>query len=175
MKIYTKTGDTGNTSLVGGTRVLKSHPRVEAYGNVDELVSHFALLRVKIPDTQETFRRIQTNLMLGSAHLAADKQIDRLKNFEAGEIEFLEQQIDLMTSELPAQKSFIVPAGPESAACCHIARTVCRRAERAIVALEDRNEEVEKVLKYVNRLSDYLFTLSRYQCLKEGLTEDLWL
>ena len=175
MNIYTKTGDKGRTSLVSGQRVSKNHPRVESYGNVDELISHLALLRVELEGKNITdhLRRIQAALMLGAAHLATDGHVERLKPFEEGEITFLEGEIDSMQSELPPQTAFILPAGPRAAAVCHIARTVCRRAERsAIPLLED--EKLVVVVKYLNRLSDYLFVYARYIAWKEGVTDDFW-
>lgn len=176
MAIYTKTGDNGTTSLVGGTRVSKAHPRVEAYGNVDELNSCLGWLRTKLPDRQAAeIRRIQVCLMLGSAHLASEGNIDKLKNFDESEIRFLEERIDFMTSKIPPMRSFVIPAGPESASLAHVARTVCRRSERAAIAIDDKNDEIMLVIKYLNRLSDYLFTLARYQCVINNISEDFWI
>lgn len=176
MNIYTKTGDKGTTSLVGGARVRKDDPKVNAYGNVDELISHIALIRsdaVGVP-LSENLRRIQANLMHVAAHLAADDHgAKKLKPFDVSEIEFLEKQIDLMTSELPEQIAFILPAGPRVAAESHIARTVCRRAERSCVALMDE-PRVEVVVRYLNRLSDYLFVFGRYVAFKSGVEDDFW-
>ena len=175
MKIYTKTGDAGTTSLIGGTRVPKNHPRVMAYGDVDELISHIGLLRCEIKAEDTVLRRIQENLMYVAAHLAADNTKKKLKGIELSEINFLEEEIDKMTSEMPPQKAFILPSAPRSAALCHIARTVCRRAERSSIAIEDKNEEVVASIKYLNRLSDFLFTLGRFQNFVSNISEDFWL
>lgn len=176
MAIYTKTGDAGMTSLVDGTRVSKAHPRVEAYGNVDELNSYLGLLRTKLGLKEaEDIRRIQINLMLGSAHLATETKIEKLKNFKPEEISFLECKIDEMTAQIPPMKAFIIPSGPESAALAQVARTICRRAERAAIGLEEKSEDILLVLRYLNRLSDYLFTLGRYQCFINNISEDFWL
>lgn len=177
MKIYTKTGDSGTTSLCGGTRVPKNHPRVEAYGDVDELISYLGVLRCDIPEEDAILRRIQECLMLGSAHLASDGR-RALKQFDPSEIDFLEGKIDEMTSQIPAQKAFILPSTPRSASLCHVARTVCRRAERSSLSIEEdgtnMSEEVLLTIKYLNRLSDYLFTLGRHETYKHNLEEDYW-
>ena len=174
MKIYTKTGDAGSTSLCGGTRVPKNHPRVQAYGDVDELISYLGLLRCDMPEDDAVLRRIQECLMLGSAHLSSDGR-RQLKNFDPSEIEFLEGEIDRMTAQMPPQTAFVLPAGPRAASLCHVARTVCRRSERASIAIEDKGEEILLTIRYLNRLSDYLFTLARYQCHKMNISEDFWL
>lgn len=175
MKIYTKTGDTGSTSLVGGNRVPKNHPRVMAYGDVDELISHIGLLRCEIPENDIILRRIQESLMLGAAYLASDTDKKKLKIFSEEEISFLEREIDSMTEKMPQQKAFILPAAPRSASLCHIARTVCRRAERSSISLSDKSEGIFLVIRYLNRLSDYFFTLGRYQCFINNISEDFWL
>lgn len=176
MNIYTKRGDTGETSLVDGTRVSKSHPRVLAYGDVDELISHIGLLRAELSiKHQQILRKIQENLMLGSAHLASGHPVAKLKNFELEEIAKLEKEIDNLTNDMPAQTAFILPAGPREASLCHIARTVCRRAERSSIAIENKTEEDALMIKYLNRLSDYLFTLGRYQCYECNIPEDFWI
>lgn len=175
MKIYTKTGDKGTTSLVGGNRVSKDHPRVNAYGTVDELISNLSLLKCELG--QESFgsdiRRIQSALMLVAAHLASDGKSDRVKDFNESEILYLESEIDKMQSELPAQTSFIIPGGSKSASICHICRTVCRRAERSsIPILNEGGPEI--AIKYLNRLSDYLFVFARYISHKSGVDDDNW-
>ena len=176
MNIYTKTGDKGSTSLVGGARVRKDDPKVNAYGNVDELISNIALIRAEeegVP-LAENLRRIQANLMLVAAHLAADDHgAKRLKSFDQSETEFLEKQIDFMTGQMPEQIAFILPAGPRAAALSHIARTVCRRAERSCVPLMEE-PRIESVVKYLNRLSDYLFVFGRYTAHKGGVKDDFW-
>lgn len=176
MKIYTKTGDKGMTGLVGGARVSKDDPRVNAYGSVDELISVLALLRAELPEGQHSsdIRRIQSALMLGAAHIAADDfGSGRLNSFNPGETEFLEQQIDEMTAILPEQTAFILPGGPKSAALCHMARSVCRRAERASIFLISE-PRIEVVIRYLNRLSDYLFVYARYLAFSEGVADDFW-
>ncbi len=176
MKVYTKTGDKGKTSLVGGTRVSKDDPKVNAYGNVDELISHIALLRAdaKGAPYHENLRRIQANLMLVAAHFASDsEQSKKIKSLEISEIEFLEEQIDLMTAELPAQNAFILPGEPRVSAECHIARTVCRRAERSSIVLFSE-PRVESAIKYLNRLSDYLYVYARYLAMVNGDSDDFW-
>ncbi|MFA7116917.1 MAG: cob(I)yrinic acid a,c-diamide adenosyltransferase [Bacteroidales bacterium] len=177
MKIYTKKGDQGTTSLVGGARVPKTHPRVMAYGDVDELISIIGIIRSKMDEeTAAKLRRIQENLMWGSAHLAAEPDNSKkLKNLDPNEVNFLEEEIDKMYSEMPSQKSFILPAGPYEASLCHLARTICRRAERSALLIGDINEEIALVLKYLNRLSDYFFALGRYQCHINKIDEDFWL
>jgi len=176
MKIYTKTGDKGTTSLVGGARVSKNDPRVHAYGTVDELISQLALLRAEAAGDKyvENIRRIQKNLMLAAAHLAADnKGAGKLNHCNENEIVFLEEQIDLMNSALPQQTAFILPGPPKSSAVCHIARTVCRRAERAALALEVE-PRIELCVKYLNRLSDYLFMYARHLSINGGVPDDFW-
>jgi cob(I)alamin adenosyltransferase len=174
MKIYTKTGDSGSTSLCGGTRVAKNHPRVEAYGDVDELISYIGLLRCELVQDDALLRRIQECLMLGSAHLSSDGR-RQLKNFDPCEIEYLEELIDQMTAQMPPQTAFVLPAAPRTASLCHVIRTVCRRAERSSIGIEDKNEEISLTIKYLNRLSDFFFTLARYQCFKNNISEDFWL
>ncbi|PKO98613.1 MAG: ATP:cob(I)alamin adenosyltransferase [Bacteroidetes bacterium HGW-Bacteroidetes-8] len=176
MKVYTKTGDKGRTSLVGGERVSKDDPRVNAYGSVDELISHIALLRADAfgEPYHDNLRRIQANLMLVAAHLASDQTTSqKLKPFDYLEIEFLENQIDEMTAKLPEQSAFILPERPRVAAECHIARTVCRRAERASISVmvEPR---LEIAVKYLNRLSDYLYVYARYLSMVNGFGDDFW-
>lgn len=176
MNIYTKTGDKGTTSLVGGARVSKDDPKVNAYGNVDELISHIALLRADAfgAPLHENLRRIQANLMLVAAHLAADDHgAKKLKPFDQAETEFLEKQIDLMVSELPEQTAFILPERPRVAAECHIARTICRRAERSCISLMTE-PRIEISVKYLNRLSDYLFVYARYLAMINGVADDFW-
>lgn len=171
MKVYTQTGDRGKTSLLSGERVAKSHVRVETYGDIDELNS---LLGTLIADMSQEIhdelmgqlQRIQSDLFSIGAHLAATpdssttgEPIDIDKETISG----LERAIDRMDKELPALTGFILPGGCKTAACAHVARTVCRRAERHIVGLlDDTDEENTTVIAYINRLSDYLFVLSRY-------------
>lgn len=181
MKIYTKTGDQGTTSLAYGGRVSKTHNRVEAYGDVDELISHLGLLRSlcdqdeRIAPCSAPLRVIQEDLMLISAHFASEGTSPHIKPFPKERISALEEMIDKMTDEMPPLCSFVLPAGPRAAAECHVARTVCRRCERSALRMEGRNESDETGIRYLNRLSDYLFTLARYLCLKSGGSEDLWI
>ncbi len=186
MNIYTKTGDKGTTSLVGGKRVPKNHPRVEAYGDVDELISFIGIV---ISDAdglyeQETLRKIQENLMLVSAHFASDGSAKKMKEISESDIDFLEKEIDRMTAEMPPQTAFILPGDPRVASECHVARTICRRAERHALYIIDNTAEdnkdtsasqLEIGIKYLNRLSDYLFALGRYFCFKSGVDETFWL
>lgn len=172
MKIYTKTGDSGTTSLVGGTRVSKAHPRVMTYGDLDELISCLGLLRCETEGRDLPLRRIQVHLMSVSAHLANDGRSTKLKPLDEGETDFLESEIDRMTAAVPPQTAFIIPGEPRAAALAHVARTICRRAERSAVQIEDHSAQDALALKYVNRLSDYLFALARY--LSDG-KDDNWL
>ena len=155
MKIYTKTGDSGETSLVGGKRVSKASLRVCAYGDMDELISYIGLLRCEIPQSDAFLRRVQAP-------------------FPYEEIRTLEDEIDRLSAQMPPMKSFVLPAGPAAASHCHIARCVCRRSERSCVALGDHRPDVQDVIRYLNRLSDLLFTLGRYQCLAHNIPEDFW-
>ena len=184
MKVYTKTGDKGTTSLVGGKRVPKNHPRVEAYGDVDELISYIGVIISDIPYTyeQKTLMKIQENLMVVSAHFASDGSSKSLKEVGEDAITFLENEIDAMTDALPPQMAFILPGEPRVASECHVARTICRRAERHALVIGtggEANEEVSDQLvlgqRYLNRLSDYLFTLARYLCVENKEKEAFWL
>lgn len=165
MKIYTKKGDKGETSLIGGVRVPKDHIRIEAYGTVDELNSYIGLLRdQKIDKAQiELLVIIQDRLFITGARLAADPQLSRMKLPQLNEedVVMLEKAIDTMNMSLPEMKSFVLPGGNTVVSFCHISRCVCRRAERKVIHLS-RNEPVDElIIKYLNRLSDYLFVLSR--------------
>lgn len=174
MKLYTKTGDSGTTSLVGGTRVSKAHPRVMAYGDLDELISYIGIIRCEV-GSEIPLRRIQEYLMQVSAHLAADRDVAKLKPLDASEISFLEEQIDEMTNQLPQQEAFILPYKPRISSECHVARTICRRAERSAILIEEKSEQDMLSIQYINRLSDYLFTLARYLCITSGWSDDYWL
>lgn len=165
MKIYTKTGDKGETSLFGGKRVPKFHSRINAYGTSDELLSWIGLIRDQEIETNHktTLLEIQDRLFTLGAELAADPDKPKLKKpdlFEA-DIEFLEKEMDKMNESLPDMTHFILPGGNTIVSYCHIARTVCRRCERLIIELSQEEEINELIPKYVNRLSDYLFVLSR--------------
>lgn len=165
MKIYTKTGDKGSTSLLGGTRVSKNHIRIESYGEVDELNSFIGLLRDQ--DIAEHAKliliEIQDRLFTIGSSLASDPGKSKVKIPELSQedIDLLESEIDKMNEVLPEMRSFVLPGGHTSVSFCHIARCVCRRAERHVVRLAQNEEVNELVIIYLNRLSDYLFVLSR--------------
>ena len=165
MKIYTKTGDKGTTSLIGGKRVPKYNLRIEAYGTVDELISYIGLIRDQEidPKIKTSLLEIQDKLMVVASILATDCEDCELKLPELKEkdIAFLEQEIDAMESELQPLRSFIYTGGHTTVSFCHVARTVCRRAERVTLQLSEKFLVPDDVLKYINRLSDYLFVLSR--------------
>ena len=179
MKIYTKTGDTGQTSLVGGERVAKCSPRVCAYGDADELISWLGVLRADALDAglanlDAELRAIQDDLMLVSAHFAAGREIPKLPVLDEARIAFLEVAIDRMDAQLPPLTSFVLPGAPRVSANCHVARTVCRRTERTAWAMEALTEADRSGIRYLNRLSDYLFTLARFLCLETTTGEDRW-
>jgi cob(I)alamin adenosyltransferase len=164
MKIYTKTGDTGNTSLLGGKRVSKAHIRINAYGTVDELNSHIGLLRdLELKEERRAIlKEIQDRLFTIGAHLAADdKNRKKIPDLLESDVELLEKEIDKMNEELPPMKHFILQGGHQFVSFAHIARCVCRRAEREIITLHLEEGVEELIIKYVNRLSDYLFVLAR--------------
>ncbi len=171
LKIYTKTGDKGETSLIGGTRVSKHHIRIEAYGTVDELNSHIGLIRDQDIDnhSKKTLIEIQDRLFTIGASLASDPDTSKMKipDLKEEDVIYLENEIDKMNEELPEMKSFVLPGGHTTVSYCHIARCVCRRAERLTIHLFEISFVADLVIKYLNRLSDYLFVLSR------KLTKDL--
>jgi cob(I)alamin adenosyltransferase len=177
-KIYTRTGDKGQTSLLGGTRVPKHHVRIEAYGTVDELNSHVGLLRDVIDDntTTQLLISIQDRLFTIGSHLAADPDKNKmvLPPIDEQDVHALEQAIDEITAQVPEMKSFVLPGGNIYVSYCHIARCVCRRAERAVLRLSE-SEKVEDIhVKYLNRLSDYLFMLSRWLTMMLKAKEIPW-
>lgn len=172
MKIYTKTGDKGSTALFGGTRVSKNHLRIEAYGTVDELNSYIGLIRDQ--DIKSSIKddliQIQNDLFTLGSMLATPPEKETLKSgkerlnipkINSSSINFLEQRIDQMNESLPLMTHFILPGGYSTVSFCHIARCVCRRAERCTVTLSERETIISDVLMYLNRLSDYLFVLAR--------------
>ncbi|SOC78598.1 cob(I)alamin adenosyltransferase [Salinimicrobium sediminis] len=172
MKIYTKTGDKGTTALFGGTRVSKHHIRIESYGTVDELNSHLGMLRDQQIDehSHEILLRIQDRLFTIGSTLATDpekavlksgKQRLEIPKVSIEDIELLEQEMDKMNEELPPMTHFVLPGGHQTVSVCHIARCVCRRAERLATALYEIEPFEDTVLQYLNRLSDYLFVLAR--------------
>ncbi|PWV47537.1 cob(I)yrinic acid a,c-diamide adenosyltransferase [Chitinophaga sp. S165] len=168
-KIYTKTGDQGKTALIGGTKVPKSNLRIDAYGTVDELNSYIGLVSDHLSaytDTIALLREIQDRLFTIGASLACDPDKDtkmRIPDLHAADITLLETSIDKMNEVLPEMKSFIIPGGHVAVSTCHVARCVCRRAERLCVGLQEEQQFIEPlVLQYMNRLSDYLFVLARW-------------
>jgi cob(I)alamin adenosyltransferase len=181
MKIYTKTGDGGDTGLFGGGRVAKSHPRVDAYGEVDELNAALGLARAlePMPRIDELLVPIQRDLFALGALLATpdlDKMRQHLEKARVDEsrVAQLEQAIDDADRELEPLRSFIVPGGSPKAAALHVARTVCRRAERRVVELTQSEEIPELAVVYLNRLSDLLFTLARLAAKRGGVGEVTW-
>ncbi len=168
IKIYTKTGDKGTTSLIGGTKVPKSHLRIEAYGTIDELNSHIGLCRDMLTDenSRAALLEIQDRLFTIGSSLACDPIKEprmRIPDLKSQDVLFLENEIDRMTALLSEMKSFILPGGHVTVSQLHVARCVSRRAERCCVRLELESLEVDaSILQYLNRLSDYLFVLARY-------------
>ena len=181
MKIYTKTGDRGKTSLIGGTKVLKSDPRIEAYGTVDELNSYIGLVSDFSGDDhmKNILKEIQDRLFTIGSELACDpgkKTKVSIPDLEESDVELLEKEIDKMDEQLPAMKHFILPGGLPAVSFTHIARCVCRRAERGCVNLQEKEGTVDYlIIKYLNRLSDYLFTLARYLGMKNHTAEIIWM
>jgi cob(I)alamin adenosyltransferase len=177
MKIYTKTGDAGTTGLFGGKRLPKNHLRIEAYGTVDELNSYVGLVRdvATNDEIRDLLKSVQDRLFTIGSNLASDPDKNVITpDLNVADIEALEQAIDQMNEELPALRNFILPGGHTTVSFCHIARCVCRRAERLTVALHE-NEPVEAlILKYLNRLSDYLFVLARKLGKDLGSEEISW-
>src|SRR5689334_17087948 len=167
-KIYTKTGDKGTTSLIGGTKVPKSHLRIEAYGTVDELSSWIGLCRDLLTDeaSRAILQEVQDRLFTLNASLACDPEKEpkmRIPDLREEDITLLEKEMDRMNEVIPPMKSFILPGGDPVLSQLHITRCVCRRAERCCVRLEQESQEVDGIIiKYLNRLSDYLFVLARY-------------
>lgn len=177
-RIYTKTGDKGETALFGGRRVPKSDLRVDAYGTVDELNSFVGLLRdsVQHPHIREILMHIQHRLFTLGAHLASDPaKHPPLPDLLSADVDLLEKEMDAMDAQLAPLKHFILPGGHHSVSTCHVCRTVCRRAERLAVALAQSGEPVEHlVLQYLNRLSDYFFMLARFLAHDLGVEEVIW-
>ena len=178
-KVYTKTGDHGETSIIGGIRVKKSCERLEAYGTVDELSSHLGLLASMLPDGEDKdlIIRIQNNLFSVCSNLATDQSQTPLYDsarLPDGEIQVLEHKVDEIMNLLPERQGFILPGGTQAAAQAHVCRTVCRRAERRIVALSVVAQISPETLQYVNRLSDYLFVLAKKINFNAGVSEIIW-
>lgn len=179
MKIYTKTGDEGLTSLIGGTRVPKYDLRIESYGTVDELNSYIGMIRDHDIDIKQkdVLKEIQDRLFTIGAALASDPEKSKMKipDLHLSDITFLENQIDEMNLVLPELKHFILPGGSPVVSFCHVSRCVCRRAERIIVHLKAESFVEEKIVVYLNRLSDYLFVLARKLCFDRNVPENQWL
>jgi len=186
MKIYTKTGDKGTTALFGGTRVPKDHIRIESYGTVDELNSYIGLIHDQDINThyKEILIEIQDRLFTVGAILATPAEKEILKNGKArlqnlgiiaSDIELLENEIDAMELELPQMTHFVLPGGHPTVSHCHIARCICRRAERLTVHLSHNEAVAEIVISYLNRLSDYLFVLARKLTLDLNAEEVKWI
>ena len=180
MKVYTRRGDKGQTSLVGGKRVSKSDVRIEAYGTVDELSANMGMLIAQLPDghEKETLLRIQNNLFNVCTNLATDQADTPLYPsafLPEGETEFLEKEVDTIMKELPEAQGFILPGGTCEAAQAHICRTVCRRAERRIVALAQEATVSPEIQEYINRLSDYFFVLAKKLNFLAGKNEKIWI
>ena len=179
MKIYTKTGDTGETGLFGGERVKKDHPRIFAYGDVDELNAFVGWVRAANRDVEvdAALQSVQNDLFdLGAVLATPDpKKLEGKGRFvTAHEVKALEREIDRMEKDLAPLKTFILPGGSEVAARLHAARTVCRRAERSVVTLAHREKIGEEIIMYLNRLSDYLFVMARWVNFKQGVADVPW-
>ncbi|MCD0489012.1 cob(I)yrinic acid a,c-diamide adenosyltransferase [Pedobacter sp. MC2016-14] len=179
MKIYTKTGDKGLTSLIGGTRVPKFHLRIECYGTVDELNSYIGLILCQPIDLhyQQMLKEIQDRLFTVGASLAADPEKSKMKipDLLQSDILLLETEMDVMNEQLPELKHFVLPGGNSTVSYCHIARCICRRAERLTVHLATESFVDEKMTVYLNRLSDYLFVLARKLNMDFNNEENIWL
>ncbi|SEM81951.1 cob(I)alamin adenosyltransferase [Chitinophaga rupis] len=179
-KIYTKTGDKGKTALIGGTKVPKSHLRIETYGTVDELNSYIGLVNDHITDaaTNTLLKEIQDRLFTIGASLATDPEKETgmsIPDLKAEDVLLLEKSMDAMNEELPVMKSFILPGGHVAVSTCHVARCVCRRAERLCVGMQEEGLFIEPlVLQYTNRLSDYLFVLARWIGHRLNVPEVTW-
>jgi len=179
MKIYTKTGDKGLTSLIGGTRVPKHHIRIESYGTVDELNSYIGLIADQdiTWHDKEILKQIQDRLFTIGSSLAADPEKSKMviPDLHQEDVELLEKEMDAMDEQLPELRHFILPGGSNAISYCHIARCVCRRAERITVHLAEESPVDEKINIYLNRLSDYLFTLARKIGHDGKIPENQWI
>jgi cob(I)alamin adenosyltransferase len=177
MKIYTRTGDEGETSIIGGRRLSKHHPRIEAYGTVDELIAWIGWLRGADQHcvSSEELTAIQACLMSCCTIIATDPSANVPEGITIDDTACLERSIDAMEARLPALTSFILPGGHPNAANSNIARCVCRRAERALLRLNEKEKVSPAVIKYLNRLSDYLFVLTRCLTYEAGKEEVKWI
>ena len=180
IKIYTKTGDAGKTSLIGGTKVFKNDSRIEAYGTVDELNSYIGLVSdlFNHTHTKSILKKIQNKLFTIGSLLACDHEKKTkiiLPDIKEDDIVFLEKEIDVMNEHLPAMKNFILPGGHVAVSNTHIARCVCRRAERCCINMQQHKFFVDAlIIKYLNRLSDYLFVLARFIAHNLNVKETVW-
>ncbi|HEY0176547.1 MAG TPA: cob(I)yrinic acid a,c-diamide adenosyltransferase [Pedobacter sp.] len=179
MKIYTKTGDKGETSLIGGTRVPKFHLRIDCYGTVDELNSYIGLIGCQDidPHAKAILKEIQDRLFTIGSSLASDPEKSRMKipDLHLSDITLLEEEMDQMNAILPELKHFVLPGGNTVVSYCHIARCICRRAERLTVHLATESEVDNQITVYLNRLSDYLFVLARKLSFDTKADENIWL
>lgn len=180
MKVYTKTGDKGTTALIGGTRVPKNNVRLEAYGGVDELNSYLGMIRSYPIDEVcvKELVEIQNVLFVVGANLATDTSVSNMQQklpCTEEDVAFLERAIDRMDEELPPLQYFVLPGGDPAVSSCHIARTVCRRVERRIIDMGEEITVEDVIVRYVNRLSDYLFVLGRKLAKDRGLEEVKWI
>ncbi|WP_234735394.1 cob(I)yrinic acid a,c-diamide adenosyltransferase [Tellurirhabdus bombi] len=179
MKIYTRTGDTGETSLIGGTRVSKADLRIDTYGTVDELNAHIGLLRdQEVNESRRNeLKEIQDRLFTIGAELATEPEKKSRKPLPVildSDVDVLEEAMDRMDADLPPLRNFVLPGGHQSVSFCHLARTVCRRAERLVAALSNADPVDPLIIKYLNRLSDYLFVLGRKMTQELGIEEVTW-
>ncbi|MFM2226127.1 MAG: hypothetical protein RJA07_2329 [Bacteroidota bacterium] len=180
MKIYTRKGDTGTTQLIGGTRVSKHHIRIDAYGTVDELNSYIGLVADLLTtenEQKETLHIVQDRLFTMGSLLAADPETNKMKlpELSPNDIILLENNIDKMDDQLAPMTHFILPGGHPTISHCHIARCICRRAERMITQLNEISTVEPLTIQYLNRLSDYLFTLSRFMTKELNAREIKWI
>ena len=177
-RIYTKTGDGGSTALIGGKRVPKNHIRIESYGTVDELNSYIGLIKDQEIDaaTKSMLNEIQDRLFTIGSALATDTENSKMKlpDLKETDIELLEKEIDKMEESLPPMRSFVLPGGHTTISFCHITRCVCRRAERSVIHLSQEGYVAPIIVPYLNRLSDYLFVLSRFLTIQLHANETPW-
>lgn len=180
-RIYTRTGDKGTTALIGGERVAKNDPRVEAYGTVDELGAQVALLtdfaaeEERLREMVEMLDEVAVKLMTVEAELALSEQFEgEIGRISAKDVAWVESAIDALSEELPPFRGFTIPGGHKVSSQCHVCRTVCRRAERRILTAGEQHGVSEEVVSYINRLSDLFYSLSRWSCTRLGVEEKLW-
>lgn len=176
MKIYTKTGDDGTTSLIGGVRISKTDRRIEAYGTIDELNSHIGVLRTywSVNTYKTQLIEIQNVLFSIGGYLATPDGTESPVNISDKDVSVIEQAIDALEVDMPKQIGFILPGGTPASAYCHVVRTVCRRAERCILRVSAEENIDINIRRYINRLSDYFFVLARHLSADEGEAEIIW-